>query len=109
MGDIYKPKDGECVRVVYEGVANNIGSIGFDIGEAPFLFEDTGLVSIEKLEPPVEYFKPGDVVRYKGLNGEYVFVLGKRGYFDLHNAVWNEGESNLDQFTSERYEKVSLG
>lgn len=103
MGEVYKPSAGERVRVVYEGSVSDANHIGFDIHEVPFLYEDASLVSIEKIEPPVETFGPGDTVRDKR-DPEFVFVIGRDGYLDMYNdGIWNEG---THPFTSENYERV---
>lgn len=56
MSDIYKPENGDRVRVVYEGVVGDADTLGFLIREkgkdtVPFLFADAGLVSVKKIEP----------------------------------------------------------
>lgn len=61
---------------------------------------------IEKLEPPVEVFKPGDVVRSKG-SPRFRFALYEGGYVDLVNGLNNEG--CVTKFTSADYEKIDLG
>lgn len=110
----YKPANGERVRVVYEGEVSSSDDVGFTVeGELPVLWEDQSLVSIEKIEPPVEVFGPGDVVRSK--NGTGTRALGKTGYIRLDREVGaffaygSEFAKSLSDFTSKNYERVELG
>lgn len=114
----YKPQKGDRVRVVLEGgevrrsVEDDSWVIEFDdntyITEvndgAPFL------VSIEKIEPPVVTFKPGDVVRSKR-NPKWLYTIGQRGYTQhTDGAYFADGPRACeDVFTSADYELVSLG
>ena len=109
MGAQYKPVKGDRVRVVYEGEAQDPDDLGFSIseeglGSVPFFFADAGLVSVEKIEPPVEVFKPGDVVRGKVFG--HVFTIADDGYVSHSTGAFRPG---YNEFNSVGYEKVSLG
>lgn len=68
-------------------------------------FRNAPLVSVEKIEPPVEVFKAGDTVRSKG-SPNFIFTVGRYGYLDHMNGIWN---ANPEQkFDSRYYEKVTL-
>lgn len=119
----YKPQGGERVRVVLEGdVADDVNSIGFSLeqetgGFFPIMWDDSSVVSIEKIEPPVEVFKPGDRVRSKASGAE--FTLGEDGYLahrnparEPHYSRWMDYRVTATQpshFTSQKYERVELG
>ena len=104
----YRPKKGDRVRVVLEGEVDQVNSDGsarVSTGKYfTFAWVDPGAATIEKIEPPVEVFRPGDVVRHKTA-GRFTFALGKFGYLDIVNGVWND---RPNEFTSESYEKVDL-
>lgn len=110
----YKPQKGDRVRVVLEDEVRGVESDGFVVGDAADAnYIQPGaehVVSIEKIEPPVEVFKPGDVVRSKD-HPELVYLLdGEDGY-----SVFQYGKGGLvyhgannRRFTSRRYERVEL-
>ena len=107
----YAPKVGDRVRVVLEGVVKeeiNTFGIKMDNDAGQWLAElyiDRPGVTVEKIEPPVETFGPGDVVRDRSIP-KYTYYIGRDGYLDIYNkGLWNEGGGT---FTSEHYEKVSL-
>lgn len=115
----YKPQKGDRVRVVVEGEITGTYREGqcFNIGHSPggmYVTPHTEhVVSVEKLEPPVEVFGPGDIVRPKDI-GHIVYMLGRNHYSYVYTGP-GEGEVirarfyDTERFTSERYEKVNLG
>lgn len=110
----YRPEVGDRVRIVIEGDVRSVDSNG-DFYTKDNCFEpgqDT-IVSIEKVKPPVEVFKPGDVVRHK--RQRFVVALDRSGYTYLsesanngHRFAYEQGYEP-DDFTSEDYERVELG
>jgi hypothetical protein len=111
MGEKYQPVKGDRVRVVLEGEVGYVGDLFFDVqgkGALNSISPDGDhVVSIEKLEPPVEVFGPGDVVRHQRIPG-LVYALGASGYFAVEAQAWRPGDYGK-AFTSDRYEKVDLG
>ena len=109
----YKPQKGDRVRVVLEGKVLGTDKNGFSLGAYDGNFIIPGaehVVSIEKIEPPVEVFKPGDVVRAKWNDG-FLYSLGRDGYFSHSSALWFPYEDSITQakdFTSRVYERVEL-
>ena len=119
MGEKYKPVKGDRVRVVLEGEVRATNgmytNVQNDEGEwlAEFKHE---LVPVEKIEPPVTIFKPGDRIRALGGGNEY--TLADAGYVS-HGSAGVTGRGRLmsymdtatqrDHWTSDRYELVSLG
>lgn len=110
-------KYGDYVRITIEGpwlddgygTTEEIKAIGL-WGEVA---GDT--VMVEKIDPPVEVFKPGDRLRRKGF-GDYEITLGDKGYLQHH--VTSTGRvryhkysdsTNPEWFTSQRFEKVDIG
>jgi hypothetical protein len=78
---------GDRVRITIEGP-----HIGPDLEEGPqdndaFVFSsDAGdIVTVEKIEPPVVTFKPGDRVRDRFCTN-IEFTVGRNGYFDHLNG-----------------------
>lgn len=118
MGAQYKPVKGDRVRVVLEGEVDSTFANGdFDLGRSigwtnSIRPTDETVVSIEKIEPPVEVFKPGDVVRSKA-NPGLLYSIGRDGYLShsLHEFFgwYPTGATHREAFTSRYYEKVSLG
>lgn len=106
----YKPVKGDRVRVVLEGEVSWADVEQFDVRA-----EDNRLLasvllgrgaSIEKIEPPVEVFKPGDVVRSKWFPS-YLYLINDSGYSYVGG---NGSYRSIDHtFTSKDYEKVSIG
>lgn len=101
-------KFGDRVRVTFEGKwtgrAADTESVTFIDGTNVPTPTRTN-VTVEKIEPPVEVFKPGDTVRDRNAR-DYIFTIGRSGYFDHHNALWNSGDH--EPFTSKEFERVSL-
>lgn len=108
MSEKYTPVEGERVRVVLEGEVTYLARHGFSVGDGTANNYITAhaehVVSVEKIEPPVEVFKKGDTVR--SLNSHsYVFTIGRDGYFDHYNGIFNP---NSPPFTSRYFERVTL-
>jgi hypothetical protein len=67
--------------------------------------------SIQKIEPPVETFQPGDRIRRKLTDGwtlPYEITVADGGYLHHHGngeVTWTPGPA---RFTSRSYEKVNL-
>lgn len=114
MQTLYKPLDGDHVRVVYEAEVSDADHEGFAMrseeggNDVPIFFNDHGLVSIEKLEPPVEVFKPGDVVRSIE-RPENVYALGYKQYLAIgpKNTLGQGQPHEVGEFTSKHYELVA--
>lgn len=112
MSEKYSPQKGDRVRVVLEGEIKTV-----DLGEgvaARFEGDDYWttvnerapfVVSIEKLEPPVEVFKPGDVVR-EIERPSVVRTIARAGWINHESGSFYTG--SIDCFTSEDYERVTL-
>lgn len=112
-------KRGDRVRVVIEDTVSRISANGTiylenDVpgeGEMWVNPSDSNVVSVEKIEPPVEAFGPGDILRRK-VDGSHI-VLGVTGYTYLLTGGHypygaGGGNRSLGFFTSERFEKVEL-
>lgn len=108
MSEKFKPVKGDRVRVVLEGEVKHVYSDGdLHIESAKYYKTEVpreGIISIEKIEPPVEVFKPGDVVRGKVFG--HVFTIADDGYVSHSTGAFRPG---YNEFTSRGYEKVSLG
>lgn len=118
-------KKGDRVRVVIEGEVTSAadgGGFHFDVGQAAgWIHPDAPeVVSVEKIEPPVEVFGPGDVVRsisqpdYVYLvrpNNRYIYLRTHHDHHD-HDApnvlVGREFGPASFGFTSKYYERVDL-
>lgn len=105
-------KRGDRVRVVLEGEIGTVGRTGsFLLGRRAENHIDPNyehVVSVEKLEPPVEVFKPGDVVRSKGGYDLWFITRGGYAYANGPNAGAHF-EDGGEPFTSQLYEKVDIG
>lgn len=108
MGNL---KRGDRVRVTIEGEVEFGSSFGVDleVGDGVVhLREGTWRgVEFEKIEPPVEVFKPGDRIRHRDIGFEV--TIGDTGYLVHHttgNHSWRPWRN--EPFTSELYERVSL-
>ena len=114
MSEKYKPRTGDRVRVVLEGEVGLLSPRrrGFDIGGSGgnHIYPDAGhVISIEKLEPPVTVFKPGDRLRRKD-GWDYEVTIADDGYlqhFEGGSVRYYPGYSH-DEFTSERYDKLEF-
>lgn len=116
---VYDINPGDRFRFTVEGVYEDSGGKGgVNVGtyDATRDFDVTSsgddTVTIEKIEPPVVTFGPGDVVRRKR-DGAPI-LLADRGYVYLrggargHYYGYDEMSYPLASFTSERYERVEL-
>jgi len=112
----YKPKEGDYVRVVLEGQVEYLtGGDSFMLNTNGIYPDQEHVVSVEKIEPPVEVFKPGDVVRSK--DAGVVRALGDRGYVIVKSAFRHDnglfvsydttGLRSSD-FTSDKHEKIDI-
>ena len=118
MSEKYKPEEGDRVRVVLEGEVAYVSGGDFEVG-APFESNYIRLgtehvVSVEKLEPPVTVFKPGDRLRSTG-HGIYEVTLGDSGYLQHYSEAAGGGVeyygyagNEREVFTSENYELLEL-
>jgi hypothetical protein len=116
MSEKYMPKKGDRVRVVLEGEVGWVGGSHFEfVNGADYIGHKDGknTVSIEKIEPPVEVFKPGDVVRHKGNEDGHWFAIAEDGWL-IVGPGWRikhhftKGDPSKE-FTSDVFEKVGLG
>lgn len=111
MSDI---KVGDRVRVTFEATVRRANSAfvsleGDDgwIGELNYL-----KVPVEKIEPPVETFGPGDVVRSR--TDGCVRALSSDGYVKIPRGEFfryddrRRGACRLEEFTSKRFERVEI-
>lgn len=102
-----KVKCGDRVRVVLEGevysaYANSIAIVGGS--DKNFINPKAKHVkSIEVLEPPVEVFAPGTVVRSK--QSEDLYTVGELGYLRHRDGHFYRSDV---RFTSRNYERVEL-
>lgn len=115
----YRPKEGDRVRVVMEGTIGEVWHSGLfrlhpdneatEFTVSPDRAKGFNL-SIEKIEPPVETFKPGDVVVRKGSNLQR--LITDDGWVAF-GPGWSFPGTHMDEpgrvHTSEHYEKVNLG
>lgn len=108
---------GDYVRVTIEGTYE--GGDGFitpgvhkdDERDWEYASGEGDTVTVEKVEPPVVVFKPGDRIRRKLTNGwdiPYEITVADEGYLQHHSGgrvVWR---GTRLEFTSEDFEKVHL-
>lgn len=111
MADI---KKGDRVKVTIEGEVANTTTHDYVVGigghNAVFARNPRDYtVTVEKIEPPVEVFKPGDVVRDKGVP-DFLYSIGPSGYTQLSDGSHFKWDSCLgsDHFTSREFEKVNI-
>jgi len=111
---------GDRVKVTLEGEVTRVldiepGSEEVELrvehnGRASYVYTD--MATVEKVEPPVEVFGPGDVVRDRVYHN-LVYTLGSDGYYSHRRDVWRANGSpdhwKAGPFTSESYERVSVG
>lgn len=104
-------KHGDIVRIVIEGPWHEWDTttdIIAGYGEFEALSDDK--VTVEKVEPPVITFGPGDLLRHKGT--DRVRALGDTGYIILNNGIvytYGQGSGHQrDYFTSKSFEKITL-
>lgn len=106
MGD-YKPVKGDRVRIVVEDVVLDAGTSDIQTNNNWFDREGGHVVSVEKIEPPVTAFKPGDVVRNRFTR--WLYSIAESGYLSHHDRTFYPwGPTRQDHFNSKRYELVDL-
>lgn len=105
-------KKGDRVRFTGEGVVRSVcdgDTLDVENGAGEFigwLLPDVDGVTVEKIEPPVETFRPGDYVRSKGEPGSPIRLLTVDGWVNLE-TLKHCGDTRI-KFTSETYERVNL-
>lgn len=112
MSDI---KYGDHVRITIEG---EWGGSDLSEGEMPHSITTLGRYgddtwTVEKIEPPVVQFQPGDRLRSK-VGSAFEVTLGHEGY--IHHGAANiftkysggPGKPESMGFNSSRYEKIDL-
>lgn len=105
-------KVGDHYRVILEGpwegdTPTTTEEIASLLRHDDYLITESDKVKVEKIEPPVEVFKPGDLVRDK--EEGWVFAIGEGGYLrtdDRYGARAFQQSGHV--FTSKNYEKVEL-
>lgn len=107
-------KKGDRVRVTLEGEVKDVLTSGavalhYD-GEYVFVQPPE---KVEKIEPPVEVFGPGDFVRDP--ESGQVFLLIEDGYVQVKPTIgqanpltWPDQPDHTETFTSENYERVDV-
>lgn len=107
----HKPRPGDRVRVTTEGEVSWVSAAGaFEVGrdDQAVYFKpgnQPSVVSIEKIEPPVTVFKPGQTVR--GKRSGLLYSLGEGGFWShTYNKFYQTGGD--PRFTSKSYELVDL-
>lgn len=108
----YKPEVGDEVRITIQGKVTYVSDTWIRVDDNEFYLAGE-VESIEKIEPPVEVFKAGDVVRAKG-SPEYVYAVAKDGYLSLApgdaGRFYGRDANYLHvSFTSKNYELVEVG
>ena len=100
--------NGDRVRVTLEGTYRGESTDSPCLNGHTMPLRSRENVTLEKIEPPVEVFQRGDVVRHRQTGNTY--TLTNDGYVShTTGAVWMDGAGWRDsQFTSERYERVEL-
>lgn len=116
----HRPQVGDRVRVVLEADVSDVDGEGieFDSDEislwiGPKARKDF-VVSIEKIEPPVEVFGPGDVVRQRSHPGNIKALYdesdGRCRWLQVTDSHYPAGylSNSHSRFTSKHYERVNL-
>lgn len=101
----YVPVVGDRVRVVIEDVVTYVDDRTFHMESTCYDFDGGGVVSVEKLAPPIEVFCVGDMVRNK-VDHRFVYSIGEGGYFSHRMSRWF---ARNESFSSEYFERVNLG
>lgn len=113
----YKPVAGDRVRVVLEGEVGWVSGSGtgnFEVGTGDsYVNPDRAeVVSVDKIEPPVEVFKPGDVVRERTTGVHYALAVDGwtllNGRDSRHYRKNATGGYVGGEFNSVAYERVPL-
>lgn len=117
-------KVGDRVRVTFEGTVgevlrlgdnNTVYGLGFvnQYGNGSHtIFTNQEGVTVEKVEPPVETFGPGDLVRSKVDGG--IRALASHGYVRIPRGEFfryddgRRGAYSLKEFTSKNHERVEV-
>lgn len=109
-GQMYRR--GDRVKVTLEGEVTRVmdiepGSETVELriehnGRASFVYTD--MATVEKVEPPVETFGPGAVVRDKVVHSAR-YAIGNGGYFSFTTNEWHDDPTD---FTTDRYERVEV-
>lgn len=109
-------KVGDHYKITIEGkwqgqYATSTAELAGMVLDGGFDPDETDEVSVEKIEPPVETFKPGDRLRRKAFGG-YEITLADEGYLQhlssgvsFHNYT---PSSSPEFFNSEKFERVDL-
>lgn len=126
MGDDVRPGDRVRVHTEYEAKVDWMDPYRYalvdDDGHDRNVSRIYRGTKVTKVEPPVEQFKPGDVVRLRGTRTTY--TLGKLGYIRVSRTA-NPSDPEIfeyrygvgralghpaspEYFTSELFEKVNI-
>lgn len=113
MGEGWAPEVGDRVRVVLEGKAAALPGVAgpddhdlfIEAGNDVHVVDVRHVVSIEKVEAPVEVFQPGDTVRNLTTGVLYTIAFGEMYYNHSRRRVYSMGGL---PFTSENHERVTL-
>ena len=112
----YRPAKGDRVKVTIEGKVTRAGSEWAVINDHHDIYLKNA--KVEKIEPPVEVFKPGDVVK----NSAYTYVLTPDGFLvvAVHHPYGTGaigrfvnygslGRYEAKDFNSRDFERVNVG
>lgn len=103
-------KKGDRVKVTFEGVVRGVNAryVSLENDATAWLGElRHDLVTVEKIEPPVEVFKTGDLVR--SIDSRNYYLITDKGYLEMNKGI--RGQHNplgSIVFTSKNYERVSF-
>lgn len=103
---------GDRVKVTMEGVVRAVHGavVSVNDDEGKWLGEVNYLKNpVEKIEPPVEVFEPGDIVRHKESGGIYLITKSWGSVAVGDGTVYGPSLSPAKGFTSDFWEKVELG
>lgn len=103
-----KFKKGDCVRIIAEVYGTNRAGDFLYFGAPGVGYVDTTSdeVAVEKIEPPVVTFEPGQTVRNKASGRLY--SIGSDGYYSHQRAEYFKPGPGDAGFTSFLYELVEL-
>jgi len=101
-------KKGDWVRLTIEGEVDEVVYFGSYISTpkvkiGKYMYSLDERYTVEKTEPPMVTFKPGDRVRSKRTGNE--FTIGHGGYFSHQRHFWN---GRVATFTSKVFELVDV-
>lgn len=104
---------GDRVKVTIEGTVNRV--LNFDgtqelridaDGLDHFIYTDTA--NVEKVEPEVEVFAPGTLVRDRSIP-HMRYAIGHGGYFSFTTNAWHPfTPDDVNDFTAATYERVEV-